>query len=333
MKKIIFFLLLVISIFGTCYQANAFTIDDETNKNLNIISSTQQFDLDLEFDNLIYDKNKLYSTDLKHFIIIDPSPTRLILDPDTNLVIIDLNFVSPQASELSLTLINDTYYVYYAGERLYGDFNFLVDGKEVIANNVKGLDVKLSYEGSIISNIVEPKRGIITEYIVLFVGAALLLLILGYLIYLFIPKNYYKKMAKTAKGIITFFNKDKSLKQNILSLKIKLGNLTIQFRAISPNDPKYKDLKSALNEMNLTLENIIKLASFYKEEDLNGLKDYFTVKAHNFIQLLDNGNYSFKDHDKHKFKTELLKPNVMNKEQEDALHYLEGIDVINKNKN
>ena len=31
MKKIIIFLLLFVSLFGTCYQTNAFTIDDETN--------------------------------------------------------------------------------------------------------------------------------------------------------------------------------------------------------------------------------------------------------------------------------------------------------------
>lgn len=331
MKKIILIILLLIT-FLIPLNVEGFDINNDGS--INILSSTKSFTYGDKTDTFIYDNNLLYlKENTNEFIIITPTNTNIIINPNNENKILSLNYVTPEASELSLKLIDDTYYVYYNDNILYGDFSFNVDGNEVNSLNAKGDNVSLIYNDTTITINNTPTRGLISDFIILIIGIIVILIVIAYIIYLFFPRNYHKELYKASKRLINYLNKNKNVKQVILNLRIKVTNLNTLFRGIKEEDPIYYSIKMNLNEINLTLDNVIKVNTLIKEEDKINLINYFKLRINNIITLLNNGNYKFKNNkkDQHKkIKIDLLKPKQLDKQEEDALHYLEGVNIIKK---
>ncbi len=328
MKKLI----LVLSIFLISIIAiptKAFELDLNQETTINILADTKEFSYVINSTDIIYDENKLYRTEHDTFIVIDPTTTRIIVNPDANYYIINLNFVTPNASDLSLKKFDNKYYVYYNEQILYGDFNFIVDGQDIKGLYAIGEKITLNYQDTTISNIQPKKYNEITEIVIFILGVSLIFVILGYLIYLFMPKNYYKRMNKTAKKIINLNTKNK-VAQNILKIRFKLTDLNIQFRAISSTDPIHTKLKKIINEMNLVMENIIKVNGITNDISNDSLLLFYKNKAQQLINILDNGNYKFKDlKANNKPNKKIFVNKLPNKEEQDAIHYLEGVNIIN----
>lgn len=326
MKRIISLIILLITLITTT-GVKAFNIETSNDLNINILSSTKTFTITNEYTDIYYNTDKLILIN-NEFHIIDPTTTRIIIKNNDDLTTINLNFVSPTVEEISLKKNNDYYYVYYNNEILYGDFNFIVDDKEVTALCASGNVVSLNYNDSIITINSNNNRSIFSEYFILILGLSLLFLIILYLVYLFIPKNYYKKLTKYAKKILNYYQKDRSNKQILFDTKVGLINISTAFRGIPSSDPKYDEIKNIINKMNLAMENLLKIDYFKNNYDI---KDYFKFKLELLIKTLDNGNYSYKEKKEEVIKKiNILKPEQMDKEQEDAYHYLEGIGIINK---
>lgn len=328
MKRIILFLSLILSLVLS-FNVQGFNIDSEM-ESLNIYSKTLTFTIDFEVDEVVYDHDILYTNDNKTFVIVTPTSTRLLINPNGEQKIINLNFVTPQASEVSLKLIDNNYYVFYNNDILYGDFNFIADGKEVTSLYVSGNNVSLIYDNTTITNQINNHISDMTYYIVLGVGLSLVLIIIVYLVYLLSPKNYTKKFNKAVINLRKTLEKNKKPQKIIFIIKLKLVNINNLFKSLDKEHPVYLDIKKNLNELNLILDNINKLDNFIEVIDLEKLRI-------RFITLLNNINNIVSNNDINIYKTNFKSNKVTNNSNkinksisEDAYRYLEGSDLIKK---
>ena len=328
MKRIILFLSLILSLVLS-FNVQGFNIDSEM-KSLNIYSKTLTFTIDFEVDEVVYDHDILYTNDNKTFVIVTPTSTRLLINPNGEQKIINLNFVTPQASEVSLKLIDNNYYVFYNNDILYGDFNFIADGKEVTSLYVSGNNVSLIYDNTTITNQINNHISDMTYYIVLGVGLSLVLIIIVYLVYLLSPKNYTKKFNKAVINLRKTLEKNKKPQKIIFIIKLKLVNINNLFKSLDKEHPVYLDIKKNLNELNLILDNINKLDNFIEVIDLEKLRIRFITLLNNINNIVSNNDINIY---KTNFKSNKVtnNPNKINKSiSEDAYRYLEGSDLIKK---
>ncbi len=328
MKRIILFLSLILSLVLS-FNVQGFNIDSEM-ESLNIYSKTLTFTIDFEVDEVVYDHDILYTNDNKTFVIVTPTSTRLLINPNGEQKIINLNFVTPQASEVSLKLIDNNYYVFYNNDILYGDFNFIADGKEVTSLYVSGNNVSLIYDNTTITNQINNHISDITYYIVLGVGLSLVLIIIVYLVYLLSPKNYTKKFNKAVINLRKTLEKNKKPQKIIFIIKLKLVNINNLFKSLDKEHPVYLDIKKNLNELNLILDNINKLDNFIEVIDLEKLRIRFITLLNNINNIVSNNDINIY---KTNFKSNKVtnNPNKINKSiSEDAYRYLEGSDLIKK---
>lgn len=325
MKRIILFLSLILSLVLS-FNVHGFNIDSEM-ESLNIYSKTLTFTIDFEVDEVVYDHDILYTNDNKTFVIVTPTSTRLLINPNGEQKIINLNFVTPQAAEVSLKEIDNNYYVFYNNDILYGDFNFIADGKEVTSLYVSGNNVSLIYDNTTITNQTNNHISDMTYYIVLGVGLSLVLIIIVYLVYLLSPKNYTKKFNKAVINLRKTLEKNKKPQKIIFIIKLKLVNINNLFKSLDKEHPVYLDIKKNLNELNLILDNINKLDNFIEVIDLEKLRIRFITLLNNIVSNNDINIY------KTNFKSNKVtnNPNKINKSiSEDAYRYLEGSDLIKK---
>lgn len=328
MKRIILFLSLILSLVLS-FNVQGFNIDSEM-ESLNIYSKTLTFTIDFEVDEVVYDHDILYTNDNKTFVIVTPTSTRLLINPNGEQKIINLNFVTPQASEVSLKLIDNNYYVFYNNDILYGDFNFIADGKEVTSLYVSGNNVSLIYDNTTITNQINNHISDMTYYIVLGVGLSLVLIIIVYLVYLLSPKNYTKKFNKAVINLRKTLEKNKKPQKIIFIIKLKLVNINNLFKSLDKEHPVYLDIKKNLNELNLILDNINKLDNFIEVIDLEKLRIRFITLLNNINNIVSNNDINIY---KTNFKSNKVtnNPNKINKSiSEDAYRYLEGSDLIKK---
>ena len=328
MKRIILFLSLILSLVLS-FNVQGFNIDSEM-ESLNIYSKTLTFTINFEVDEVVYDHDILYTNDNKTFVIVTPTSTRLLINPNGEQKIINLNFVTPQASEVSLKLIDNNYYVFYNNDILYGDFNFIADGKEVTSLYVSGNNVSLIYDNTTITNQINNHISDMTYYIVLGVGLSLVLIIIVYLVYLLSPKNYTKKFNKAVINLRKTLEKNKKPQKIIFIIKLKLVNINNLFKSLDKEHPVYLDIKKNLNELNLILDNINKLDNFIEVIDLEKLRIRFITLLNNINNIVSNNDINIY---KTNFKSNKVtnNPNKINKSiSEDAYRYLEGSDLIKK---
>lgn len=328
MKRIILFLSLILSLVLS-FNVQGFNIDSEM-ESLNIYSKTLTFTIDFEVDEVVYDHDILYSNDNKTFVIVTPTSTRLLINPNGEQKIINLNFVTPQAAEVSLKEIDNNYYVFYNNDILYGDFNFIADGKEVTSLYVSGNNVSLIYDNTTITNQTNNHISDMTYYIVLGVGLSLVLIIIVYLVYLLSPKNYTKKFNKAVINLRKTLEKNKKPQKIIFIIKLKLVNINNLFKSLDKEHPVYLDIKKNLNELNLILDNINKLDNFIEVIDLEKLRIRFITLLNNINNIVSNNDINIY---KTNFKSNKVtnNPNKINKSiSEDAYRYLEGSDLIKK---
>lgn len=328
MKRIILFLSLILSLVLS-FNVQGFNIDSEM-ESLNIYSKTLTFTIDFEVDEVVYDHDILYTNDNKTFVIVTPTSTRLLINPNGEQKIINLNFVTPQAYEVSLKLIDNNYYVFYNNDILYGDFNFIADGKEVTSLYVSGNNVSLIYDNTTITNQINNHISDMTYYIVLGVGLSLVLIIIVYLVYLLSPKNYTKKFNKAVINLRKTLEKNKKPQKIIFIIKLKLVNINNLFKSLDKEHPVYLDIKKNLNELNLILDNINKLDNFIEVIDLEKLRIRFITLLNNINNIVSNNDINIY---KTNFKSNKVtnNPNKINKSiSEDAYRYLEGSDLIKK---
>lgn len=328
MKRIILFLSLILSLVLS-FNVQGFNIDSEM-ESLNIYSKTLTFTIDFEVDEVVYDHDILYTNNNKTFVIVTPTSTRLLINPNGEQKIINLNFVTPQASEVSLKLIDNNYYVFYNNDILYGDFNFIADGKEVTSLYVSGNNVSLIYDNTTITNQINNHISDMTYYIVLGVGLSLVLIIIVYLVYLLSPKNYTKKFNKAVINLRKTLEKNKKPQKIIFIIKLKLVNINNLFKSLDKEHPVYLDIKKNLNELNLILDNINKLDNFIEVIDLEKLRIRFITLLNNINNIVSNNDINIY---KTNFKSNKVtnNPNKINKSiSEDAYRYLEGSDLIKK---
>ena len=328
MKRIILFLSLILSLVLS-FNVQGFNIDSEM-ESLNIYSKTLTFTIDFEVDEVVYDHDILYTNDNKTFVIVTPTSTRLLINPNGEQKIINLNFVTPQAAEVSLKEIDNNYYVFYNNDILYGDFNFIADGKEVTSLYVSGNNVSLIYDNTTITNQINNHISDITYYIVLGVGLSLVLIIIVYLVYLLSPKNYTKKFNKAVINLRKTLEKNKKPQKIIFIIKLKLVNINNLFKSLDKEHPVYLDIKKNLNELNLILDNINKLDNFIEVIDLEKLRIRFITLLNNINNIVSNNDINIY---KTNFKSNKVtnNPNKINKSiSEDAYRYLEGSDLIKK---
>lgn len=328
MKRIILFLSLILSLVLS-FNVQSFNIDSEM-ESLNIYSKTLTFTIDFEVDEVVYDHDILYTNDNKTFVIVTPTSTRLLINPNGEQKIINLNFVTPQVSEVSLKLIDNNYYVFYNNDILYGDFNFIADGKEVTSLYVSGNNVSLIYDNTTITNQINNHISDMTYYIVLGVGLSLVLIIIVYLVYLLSPKNYTKKFNKAVINLRKTLEKNKKPQKIIFIIKLKLVNINNLFKSLDKEHPVYLDIKKNLNELNLILDNINKLDNFIEVIDLEKLRIRFITLLNNINNIVSNNDINIY---KTNFKSNKVtnNPNKINKSiSEDAYRYLEGSDLIKK---
>lgn len=328
MKRIVLFLSLILSLVLS-FNVQGFNIDSEM-ESLNIYSKTLTFTIDFEVDEVVYDHDILYTNDNKTFVIVTPTSTRLLINPNGEQKIINLNFVTPQASEVSLKLIDNNYYVFYNKDILYGDFNFIADGKEVTSLYVSGNNVSLIYDNTTITNQINNHISDMTYYIVLGVGLSLVLIIIVYLVYLLSPKNYTKKFNKAVINLRKTLEKNKKPQKIIFIIKLKLVNINNLFKSLDKEHPVYLDIKKNLNELNLILDNINKLDNFIEVIDLEKLRIRFITLLNNINNIVSNNDINIY---KTNFKSNKVtnNPNKINKSiSEDAYRYLEGSDLIKK---
>lgn len=328
MKRIILFLSLILSLVLS-FNVQGFNIDSEM-ESLNIYSKTLTFTIDFEVDEVVYDHDILYTNDNKTFVIVTPTSTRLLINPNGEQKIINLNFVTPQAAEVSLKEIDNNYYVFYNNDILYGDFNFIADGKEVTSLYVSGNNVSLIYDNTTITNQINNHISDMTYYIVLGVGLFLVLIIIVYLVYLLSPKNYTKKFNKAVINLRKTLEKNKKPQKIIFIIKLKLVNINNLFKSLDKEHPVYLDIKKNLNELNLILDNINKLDNFIEVIDLEKLRIRFITLLNNINNIVSNNDINIY---KTNFKSNKVtnNPNKINKSiSEDAYRYLEGSDLIKK---
>ncbi len=328
MKRIILFLSLILSLVLS-FNVQGFNIDSEM-ESLNIYSKTLTFTIDFEVDEVVYDHDILYTNDNKTFVIVTPTSTRLLINPNGEQKIINLNFVTPQATEVSLKEIDNNYYVFYNNDILYGDFNFIADGKEVTSLYVSGNNVSLIYDNTTITNQINNHISDMTYYIVLGVGLSLVLIIIVYLVYLLSPKNYTKKFNKAVINLRKTLEKNKKPQKIIFIIKLKLVNINNLFKSLDKEHPVYLDIKKNLNELNLILDNINKLDNFIEVIDLEKLRIRFITLLNNINNIVSNNDINIY---KTNFKSNKINnnPNKINKSiSEDAYRYLEGSDLIKK---
>lgn len=328
MKRIILFLSLILSLVLS-FNAQGFNIDSEM-ESLNIYSKTLTFTIDFEVDEVVYDHDILYTNDNKTFVIVTPTSTRLLINPNGEQKIINLNFVTPQTAEVSLKEIDNNYYVFYNNDILYGDFNFIADGKEVTSLYVSGNNVSLIYDNTTITNQTNNHISDMTYYIVLGVGLSLVLIIIVYLVYLLSPKNYTKKFNKAVINLRKTLEKNKKPQKIIFIIKLKLVNINNLFKSLDKEHPVYLDIKKNLNELNLILDNINKLDNFIEVIDLEKLRIRFITLLNNINNIVSNNDINIY---KTNFKSNKVtnNPNKINKSiSEDAYRYLEGSDLIKK---
>ena len=328
MKRIILFLSLILSLVLS-FNVQGFNIDSEM-ESLNIYSKTLTFTIDFEVDEVVYDHDILYTNDNKTFVIVTPTSTRLLINPNGEQKIINLNFVTPQAAEVSLKEIDNNYYVFYNNDILYGDFNFIADGKEVTSLYVSGNNVSLIYDNTTITNQINNHISDMTYYIVLGVGLSLVLIIIVYLVYLLSPKNHTKKFNKAVINLRKTLEKNKKPQKIIFIIKLKLVNINNLFKSLDKEHPVYLDIKKNLNELNLILDNINKLDNFIEVIDLEKLRIRFITLLNNINSIVSNNDINIY---KTNFKSNKVtnNPNKINKSiSEDAYRYLEGSDLIKK---
>ena len=328
MKRIILFLSLILSLVLS-FNVQGFNIDSEM-ESLNIYSKTLTSTIDFEVDLVVYDHDILYTNDNKTFVIVTPTSTRLLINPNGEQKIINLNFVTPQAAEVSLKEIDNNYYVFYNNDILYGDFNFIADGKEVTSLYVSGNNVSLIYDNTTITNQINNHISDMTYYIVLGVGLSLVLIIIVYLVYLLSPKNHTKKFNKAVINLRKTLEKNKKPQKIIFIIKLKLVNINNLFKSLDKEHPVYLDIKKNLNELNLILDNINKLDNFIEVIDLEKLRIRFITLLNNINSIVSNNDINIY---KTNFKSNKVtnNPNKINKSiSEDAYRYLEGSDLIKK---
>ena len=238
--------------------------------------------------------------------------------------------MTPQATEVSLKEIDNNYYVFYNNDILYGDFNFIADGKEVTSLYVSGNNVSLIYDNTTITNQINNHISDMTYYIVLGVGLSLVLIIIVYLVYLLSPKNYTKKFNKAVINLRKTLEKNKKPQKIIFIIKLKLVNINNLFKSLDKEHPVYLDIKKNLNELNLILDNINKLDNFIEVIDLEKLRIRFITLLNNINNIVSNNDINIY---KTNFKSNKINnnPNKINKSiSEDAYRYLEGSDLIKK---
>ena len=350
MKKIIITLLILInSLFLiNLPSTNAVYVETPTSKetSYNVVSGTYEVTLylDKEYD-FKYDKSSIDLIDNGNFkytfLILRESdtPLRIMLcDKTDNDEVVDkivsLTFVKPET--VSLAYRNGYYYVKNGDKPLYGDFKFIVDGKEVIANEVQGDDVYLVYNGA--EYRLEGRHGLtkMQELVIFIIGIPLLAFVIFYLIYIMIPINNYKNIYRTSNKLIKKLNRIKeNYSKVIFALKFKLPQILTMINSIDSNDPKYKEFKTVESNLNLALDNALRLEGHFPSESVDDFVSYIIIQLTSFNRLTDNGTYRYKNNvdikkeaekEKSKFKEASVKE--MDRNQKDSYRYLESINVI-----
>lgn len=284
-----------------------------------------------------YDETKVQKldevTEKTTFVVLNPTSTRIFIYKNgIKVKVVALEFVLPTTVSLAIDE-NGAYYVVNAGSKLYGDFDWLVDGKEVVANSVFGEDVKLIYNNKEVTYIVE-SSGLFNDYFIIIVGFPLFILIVGYVTVLILPINYYKRIYRNSVHLKHKLakKKNKKLTTFYIYLKMKTVVITNYIDMIPDTCPKYKDFKKIGNELSKTTENIGKVLNFFPEDSIIELVNYYCYKLDILINLLDNGSYKFKESKRNLKVLPTIKKSELapDREQLDAYHYLEGIDIIRK---
>lgn len=350
MKKFIITILILINslFFVSLANTNAVSVSTPTNKetSYDIVSGTYEITLylDKEYD-FKYDKSSIDLIDNGNFkytfLILRESDTPLRImfcDKTDNDEVVDkiisLTFVKPET--VSLAYKDGYYYVKNGDKPLYGDFTFNVDGKEVIANEVKGDKVYLIYNGS--EYRLEGRNGLTKtqEFVIFVVGIPLLAFVIFYLVYIMVPINNYKNIFKASNKLIKKLNRVKeNYSKIIFALKLKLPQLLTMINSIDSNDPRYKDFKTIESNLSLALDNALRLEGHFPSESVDDFVSYIIIQLTNFNRLTDNGSYRFKSNvdlkkeaekEKNKIKEASIKE--MDRNQKDSYRYLESINVI-----
>ncbi len=340
LKKIFFALTLILCLLLTSKaKAVELPTGEDLELNYQVYSETNEitFNFDSTGYEFKYDETKIQRVEeVKEkttFVVLNSTSTRIFMYKNgIKVKVISLEFVNPTI--VSVEKDSDgAYYVSNQGEKLYGDFTWLVDGEEVIASTVTGNDVSLKYNNVNISYIAE-KSSLFNDYFVIIIGFPLFILIIGYVIVLILPINYYKRICKNAtrlKNKLATY-KGKKSKSFYLYIKVKVVSINNYVGMIPESCPKLKQLKSISTELTTTTDNLGKVLDYFPDNNTIDLINYYSYKCDKILEVLEHGNYKYKVKiDKKNLITipKIVTPE-MDKSQTDAYHYLEGIDVIRK---
>ncbi len=341
LKKIILFFSSVLVFFGFSLKAGAFELPEDANS-INVLSGTKEIVLNYdETYDFHYSPNNLFLTrdgNMVKFLNLTNTNSNIFIYRDNKEVrTITLNFVSPD--KLQIIKDGDLYYAGSNGKKIYGDFTWIVDNKEFVGlSTYADPFTKLKYKGEVIS-YVSLRPDFLDDIWIIALGAPLLLLVIIYLIYLLMPFNVYKRINRSAtklkNNLLTVKAKfsDKETINAYILLKSRVGTLTNYIKMVPEACPIYGDLNKIKSDLLLAVENLSRLGRNFPVSSIDTLIDYFIYKMDALIQLLDNGGFNFKE-DKKKNKKQPILPvhddHELSKEEIDAYHYLEGINVIKK---
>ena len=341
MKKIILVFSLLLAFFGLGINANAFELPNDANS-ISVLSGTKEitlsYDESYEFH---YSPNNLSmvrdGSEVK-FLILTSAPSNIFIFKDGKEVrAISLSFVSPD--KLQIIKEGDLYYAGDNGKKIYGDFTWVASDKEFVGVSASADPfTKLKYKGELIP-YVSFKPEFLDDIWIIALGAPLLLIVIFYVGYLLMPFNVYKRINRNALRLknnllvakAKFTNKE-TVNAYVL-LKGKITTITNYIKMVPDACPIYKDLNKIKSDLLLAIENLNRLGRNFPQESLDSLLDYFIFNMDELIRLLNNGSFNFKEPKAKKTKAiplQIPENRELNKEEIDAYHYLEGINVIKK---
>ena len=341
MKKIILVFSLLIALFGISFKANAFELPADADS-ISVLSGTKEivlnYDESYEFH---YSPNNLSmvrdGNTVKFLNLTNTSSNIFIYKDGKEIRTISLSFVSPE--KLQILKEGDLYYASDNGKKIYGDFTWVNGETETIGLFCYAdTFTKLKYKGELIT-YVSFRPDFLDDVWILALGAPLLLIVIFYVGYLLMPFNIYKRINRNALRlknnlikVKTKFNSKETINAYVF-LKGKITTITNYIKMVPEECPLYKDLNQIKSDLLLAVENLSRLGNNFPTKSLDSLLDYFIFKMDSLIKLLDNGSYYFKSDNKpgnKKHSIRLNENHELNKEQIDAYHYLEGINVIKK---
>lgn len=345
MKKLVISILLILTTlftFGLKTYALDLPYNEDFTEEYQIYGNTYELEfyvnINKETTGFAYNENILEYVETNNtlkFLVISNTETNVILynKADKSVVkVLDLTFVNPEVVEVAKSN-EDFYYVKANNKPLYGDFTWVVDGKEMKANQVKGKDVILKYNNLEIIHNQGDQKSLLEQYIILILGLPIFIFVVGYLIYIMVPSNIYKKIYKASVKIKKSINRPNlDYKKILFKLKLKLPVLSNLISMVDETDPKIKAYRKVNSDLNKMLDNLINLEDFFPEENIEGILKYVNRKLDVYITITENGTYKYKKDIKNIVTKPVLSKPDMDRNQNDSFRYLESIKVIDRNK-